>query len=152
MPVVFFEGKRINLELAEELTHEGIVRGIEGNLVRVEIVQQAACAACKAKAMCSASESKVKEITAEMLEPMEAGDRVEVALEKRLGWKAVLLAFVIPFCLLLVLVALLPRWIESEAIVGTIAIVSLAPYYLVLKLLSGKLEQQYRFTARRIGQ
>ena len=128
------------------------MRGIEGNLVRVEIVQQAACAACKAKAMCSASESKVKEIMAEMLEPMEAGDRVEVALEKRLGWKAVLLAFVIPFCLLLALVALLPRWIESEAIVGTIAIASLAPYYLVLKLLSGKLEQQYRFTARRIGQ
>ena len=135
----------------EELTHEAVVREIEGDFVRVEIVQQAACAACKAKSMCSASESKVKEIRAEMLEPMEVGDRVIVALEKRLGWKAVLLAFVIPFCLMLALVALLPWWIESEAIVGTIAIVSLAPYYLVLKLFSGNLEKQYRFTARKIN-
>ena len=135
----------------EEITHEAIVREIRGNLVLVEIVQQAACAACKAKSMCSASESKVKEIEALMLEPMAVGERVEVAVEKRLGWKAVLLAFVIPFCLLLALVALLPRWIESEAVVGTIAIVSLAPYYLVLRLFNKRFEREYRFTARRLG-
>ena len=137
--------------LKEELTHEGIVRAIEGNCVRVEIVQQAACAACKAKSMCTASETKVKEIKALMLEPMNVGDRVEVALEKRLGWKAVLLAFVVPFCLLLGLVAMLPQWIDNEAIVGTIAIVSLAPYYLILKLFSKRIERQYRFVARRDG-
>ena len=135
--------------MTEELTHEGIVREVKDRFARVEIVQQAACAACKAKAMCSASESKVKEIPAEMLEPMQVGDCVVVALEKRLGWKAVLLAFVVPFCLLFALVGLLPRWIESEAVVGTIAIVSLAPYYLVLSLFRGKLEREYRFTARR---
>lgn len=134
----------------EEITHEAIVRQIEGNLVRCEIVQQAACSACKAKVMCTASESKVKEIDALMLEPMEVGDRVEVAVSKRLGWKAVLLAFVLPFCLLLGLVALLPRWIESEALVGTIAIASLAPYYVVLWLFRGKLEREYQFVVRRI--
>ena len=135
----------------EELTHEAVVREILGNLARVEIVQQAACAACKAKSMCSASESKVKELLAEMQEPLEVGERVEVALEKRLGWKAVLLAFVIPFCLLLGLVALLPRWIDSEAVVGTIAIVSLAPYYLILRLFKGKLDQEYKFVARKLN-
>ena len=134
----------------EELTHEGLVREVDGRFVLVEIVQQAACAACKAKSMCSASESKVKELRAQMLEPMSVGDRVEVVLEKRLGWKAVLLAFVIPFCLLLALVGVLPRWIASEAIVGTIAIASLAPYYLILRLFRNKLEQQYRFTARKL--
>lgn len=140
-----------NRGLKEEITHEAIVRQIEGNLVRAEIVQQAACAACKAKSMCSASESKVKEIQALMLEPMEVGDRIEVAVEKRLGWKAVLLAFILPFCLLLVLVAVLPRWIASEAAVGTIAIVSLAPYYLLLKLFSKRLEREYKFVARKIN-
>jgi sigma-E factor negative regulatory protein RseC len=138
--------------LENEITHEALVREVDGNFVRVEIVQQAACAACKAKSMCTASETKVKELRALMLEPMEVGERVEVAVEKRLGWKAVLLAFVIPFCLLLGLVALLPRWIGSEAVVGTLAIVSLAPYYLVLRLFKGKLDQEYRFVARRLGQ
>ena len=136
--------------MKEELTHEGLVREIIGNLVRVEIVQQAACAACKAKSMCSASESKVKEINAIMLEPMQVGDRIEVAVEKRLGWKAVLLAFIIPFCLLLALVAVLPNWIASEAVVGTIAIASLAPYYFILHLFSKRLEREYRFVARHL--
>ena len=134
----------------EEITHEAIAREIMGNMVRAEIVQQAACAACKAKVMCTASETKVKEIQAIMLEPIEVGDRIEVAVEKRLGWKAVLLAFIIPFCLLLALVALLPRWIPSEAVVGTIAIASLAPYYLILSLFRKRFEQQYRFVARRL--
>ena len=128
------------------------MREIKDGLVRVQIVQQAACAACKAKSMCSASESKVKEIRAEMLEPMAVGERVEVAVQKRLGWKAVFLAFVLPFCLLMALVALLPRWIDSEAVVGTIAILSLAPYYLVLRLFNKRLEQQYRFVARKLNQ
>ena len=139
-----------NGHLKEEITHEAVAREIMGNMVRAEIVQQAACAACKARVMCTASETKVKEIQALMLEPMQVGDRIEVAVEKRLGWKAVLLAFVIPFCLLLALVALLPRWIGSEAVVGTIAIVSLAPYYLLLSLFRKRFEQQYRFVARRL--
>ncbi len=137
------------LGLKEEITHEALVRSIHGNVAHVEIVQQAACAACKAKSMCTASESVVKELDALILSPMEVGDRVEVAVSKKLGWKAVLLAFVLPFCLLLGLVALLPKWITNEAIVGTLAIVSLAPYYLLLSLFKGRLEREYRFTARK---
>ena len=101
--------------------------------------------------MCTASESVVKEMVAVMAEPLEVGERVEVAVEKRLGWKAVLLAFVLPFCLLLLLVALLPRWIASEAIVGTTAIGSLVPYYLILSLFKKRLERQYVFMARKIS-
>lgn len=136
--------------MAEELTHEGIVRALDGNRVRVKIVQQAACAGCKAKSMCSASETSIKEIDAIMLEPMEMGERVIVAVERKLGWKAVLLAFIIPFCLLILEVALLPKWISSEAIVGTIALCSLAPYYLLLHQFNKRFEQEYKFVARKL--
>lgn len=136
--------------MAEELTHEAIVRALNGQHVHVEIVQQAACAGCKAKSMCGASESVVKEIDALMLEPMEVGERVIVAVERKLGWKAVLLAFIIPFCLLILEVAILPRWIEHEAIVGTVALCSLAPYYLLLHQFNRRFEQEYKFVARKL--
>lgn len=135
--------------MAELISHEGIVEQVTAGRVRVRIVQTAACAGCKAKSMCTASETMVKEIDAEPLETLIVGDRVVVEVAKKLGWKAVVLAFVIPFSILILGVWALPRWIESEALVGTLSICALAPYYLLLHLFSKRFEQEYRFTARK---
>lgn len=148
---VLIFGEAIEYDMAELISHEGVVvradEFVRLQRVLVRIEQKAACAGCKAKSMCTASETMVKEVEAVSFEPLKLGDRVEVTVEKRLGWKAVLLAFVIPFMLLLLLVWLLPRWIGSEVIVGTLAILSLLPYYLILHLFEGRFEQQYNFVA-----
>lgn len=142
--------------MEELISHEGIVVRAEVFVrfqrVAVRIEQKAACSACKAKSMCTASETMIKEVEAMSFEPLQVGDRVEVTVEKRLGWKAVLLAFVIPFCLLLLLVWLLPHWIESEVVVGTASILSLLPYYLILHQFEGRFEQQYHFVATPLQQ
>lgn len=137
--------------MAETISHEGIVvrvdEGTRAMAVRVRIEQRAACAACKAKQMCSASETMVKEIDAQAVEPLQVGDRVTVHVQKKLGWKAVLIAFVVPFCILLLGVWALPHWIESEALVGTLAIAALAPYYALVHCFEGRFEQEYQFWA-----
>ena len=93
--------------MAEQISHEGIVVRADSSVrpmrVTVQITQKAACSACKAKSMCTASETMVKEVEAEAMEPMQVGDAVEVMVRKQLGWKAVALAFVLPFLLLLFL-------------------------------------------------
>lgn len=136
--------------MTELISHEGVVECVTGGRVRVRILQTAACAGCKAKSMCTAGETMVKEIDAEALEVLEVDDKVVVEVAKKLGWKAVLLAFVLPFCIMLLGIGILPRWIESEAIVGTVSICLLAPYYLVLHQFSKRFEAEYRFTARKI--
>lgn len=138
--------------MAEQITHEGIVREEHEGMVHVEIVQQAACAGCKAKSMCTASETMVKMVDAWAVEPLQVGDKVLVSVSKKLGWKAVLLAFVIPLCILLLAVWALPYFIASEALVGTIALCLLAPYYLVLHLFSDKMKQEYQFTASKLAE
>lgn len=135
--------------MASTLTHEGIVRALENNSVRVEIVQTAACAGCKAKSMCGASESMVKYITAEPLEPMQVGDAVVVSVERRLGWRAVLYAFLLPVGLMMLMMGVVfPRFIEAEWLSGTLALLCLVPYYIALHYCEPKFEQQYRFTAQ----
>jgi len=140
--------------MSELISHEGIVvradEFVRSQRVLVRIEQKAACAACKAKSMCTASETMVKEVEAVSLQPLQLGDRVLVSVEKKLGWKAVLLAFVIPFTLLLLMVWLLPYFIHSEALVGTLAILSLAPYYLILHLFQKRFEAEYRFVASKL--
>lgn len=135
--------------MSEQIRHEGVVEHVADGHVRVLIEQRAACSACKAKSMCTASDTMVKEVVAEMLEPMKVGDHVVVEVARRLGWKAVLLAFVIPFCILLIGVAVLPGWLESEVWGGLTALLLLVPYYLVLHLFQRKFEAEYRFTARK---
>ena len=48
--------------MADIIKHRGIVEKVEGSHVVVRIVQTSACAACSAKGLCNASESKEKQI------------------------------------------------------------------------------------------
>ena len=131
----------------ELIRHEGIVLSTNDKMAHIQIVQSSACSACKAKAMCSSSESQSKEMDALMMEPMVAGDRVEFEVREHLAWRAVLLAYILPFIVMMTTIAVLD--LLTEAIVGTIALASIALYYLVLNQFKSKLQKQFSFTARK---
>ena len=65
--------------MEENIHHTGIVLSVKDTTAKVQIVQSSACAACEAKAMCVSTESKEQLIDALMLEPLQPGDRVEIA-------------------------------------------------------------------------
>ena len=134
----------------ELIRHEGIVLSTNDKMAHIQIVQSSACSACKAKAMCSSSESQQKEMDAVMLEPMQVGDQVEVEVREHLAWRAVLLAYVLPFIVMMSVIAVLDvltGW--DEAIVGTVALCSIALYYLALSQFRHRLQKQFTFTARK---
>ena len=135
----------------ELIRHEGIVLSINGEKAHVQIVQTSACSACKARSMCMSSESQSKEMDAVMLEPMKIGDKVEVEVRERLAWKAVLLAYILPFIVMLAIIAILDFATDwSEAVVGTLSLCGIAPYYIGLSVFRNRLQKQFSFTARRI--
>jgi len=137
--------------MEEEIRHNGVVLTTEGETARVEILQTSACAACKAKQMCMSAESQQKIIDAVMTEPMVAGDQVEVVVREHLAWKAVLLAYVMPFVLMVGVIAALDYWTAwSEAVTGTLSLCALAVYFLVLSMFKHRLQKQFSFTARKI--
>ena len=135
----------------ELIRHEGIVLSINGEKAHVQIVQTSACSACKARSMCMSSESQSKEMDAIMLEPMKIGDKVEVEVRERLAWKAVLLAYILPFIVMLAIIAILDFATDwSEAIVGTLSLCGIALYYIGLSVFRNRLQKQFSFTARKI--
>ena len=138
------------LVMDEPIRHEGIVLAVVGEKALVEIVQTSACSACKARQMCMSAESQEKQIDAVMLEEMQPGDRVEVLVTEKLAWKAVLLAYVLPFLVMMAVMGLLELWIRNEAIVGTVALCAIALYYIVLSFFRGRLQKEFSFTARKI--
>ena len=135
----------------ELIRHEGIVLSINGDKAHVQIVQTSACSACKARSMCMSSESQSKEMDAVMLEPMKIGDKVEVEVRERLAWKAVLLAYILPFIVMLAIIAILDFATDwSEAVVGTLSLCGIALYYIGLSVFRNRLQKQFSFTARKI--
>ena len=137
--------------MEEEIRHKGVVLTTDGEKAHVEILQTSACAACKAKHMCMSAESQQKIIDAVMLEPLKAGDEVEVIVREHLAWKAVLLAYIMPFVVMVGVIAVLDFLTDwSESLIGTLSLCAIALYYIGLSMFKHRLQKQFSFTARKI--
>ena len=148
------------------IKHDGIIIALnENGTALVRIVQTSACAACKAKAMCASAESAEKEMMVMLLGDGQwaVGDTVEVMVQQKMGWKAVVLAYLLPFFVMLAVMfigngllamgdgatGLLGDEAKREAVLGTVALCAMALYYLVLGMFKGKLQKEFSFTARK---
>ena len=138
------------MSMEENIHHIGIVLSVKDTMAKVQIVQSSACSACKAKSMCVSTESKEQVIDALMLEPLQPGDQAEVTIREQLAWRAVLIGYIMPFVVMMAVIAVLTLTTTlDEAVTGTIALCSIARYYLVLRLFRNRLEKQFSITARR---
>ena len=173
------------------IKHDGIIIALnEDGTALVRIVQTSACAACKAKAMCASAESAEKEMTVQLVqsgskaqsavqdgsklssektttlnnvEQYKLGDTVEVMVQQKMGWKAVVLAYLLPFFVMLAVMfvgngllamgdgatGLLGDEAKREAVLGTVALCAMAVYYLVLGMFKDKLQKEFSITARK---
>ena len=135
------------------IKHDGIIIALnEDGTALVRIIQTSACAACKAKAMCASAESAEKEMTVVLLgdEQWAVGNEVEVMVQQKMGWKAVMLAYLLPFFVMFAVMLIGNAiWAVREEILGTVALCAMAMYYLVLGLFKDKLQKEFSFTARK---
>ena len=135
------------------IKHDGIIIALNGDgTTLVRIVQTSAYAACKAKAMCASAESTEKEMTVMLLGDGQwaVGDTVEVMVQQKMGWKAVVLAYLLPFFVMLAVMFIGNAiWAVREEILGTVALCAMALYYLVLGMFKDKLQKEFSFTARK---
>ena len=144
------------------IKHDGIVIAVNGDgTVLVRIVQTSACAACKAKAMCASAESKEKEILALFVgeeakrregerQDIKLGDEVVVMVQQKMGWKAILLAYMLPFIVMITVVAIGNGLLGiREEVIGTAALCAMGVYYIVLGFFKDKIQKNFSFTARK---
>ena len=139
--------------MAEIIKHDGIVDSIEGDCIHVRIVQASACAACGAKSLCSAAESKEKivDVYGADTKAYQVGQRVMVEGAAAMGMKAVHLAFLFPLLLLVAAVAVSMGLTKGNEAVGAVAaLLTLVAYFAVLFACKKRLMNKFTFTIRRI--
>ena len=139
--------------MADVIRHDGIVDSIEGECIHVRIVQASACAACGAKSLCSAAESKEKivDVYGADVNAYRVGQRVMVEGAASMGMKAVRLAFLFPLVLMVAAVALAMALTDGNEAAGAIAaLLTLAVYFLVLFAGKKRLMREFTFTIKPI--
>ncbi|MEN8154750.1 MAG: SoxR reducing system RseC family protein [Acidobacteriota bacterium] len=131
------------------ISHEGIVTGFEKDKVRVKILSLSACASCHAKGSCSAADMSEKYIDALPDAKFETGEKVNVIIEEKHGWIALLYGILLPFLILVTTLFILNASGKSEPFSALVSLLSLIPYYLFLYFLRGKFEKKFMFRAER---
>lgn len=133
------------------ISHEGIVVAkVAADKYAIKIIQQSACATCHAAALCTAAESKEKiiEATAPHNATFEIGDNVIVYGKTSLGYKALMLAFVIPLIISLITLIITVQHSNNELTGGILALAILVPYYAILALMHKKIQREFAFYIR----
>ena len=134
------------------LEHKGIVLSINGERIDVYILSESACATCKVKSACGMSETeeKVVSIFTHDAPAYREGEQVVVSVTRNMGLRAVFLAYVVPFLVLLVSLLILLEAGLSEAAAGLISLGVLALYYIVLWLMRRRIEREINFNIRKL--
>ena len=137
--------------MSNKIKHAGVVDGVEGECVRVRILQSSACSACKVAAHCNASETKEK-----IIDVMDAdashyqkGDQVMVVADTAVGFRASLYAYLLPLILMVVTLVGVLAATHSEGLAALSALGILMPYYVLLFLMRNKLRNRLSFTLER---
>ena len=144
---------KCNVDMADVIKHDGVVDSIEGDCIHVRIVQASACAACGAKSLCSAAESKEKivDVYGANAKAYQVGQRVMVEGAATMGMKAVRLAFLFPLLLLVAAIAV-AMWLTdgNEAVAALSALLALTAYFLVLFACKKRLKNEFTFIIKPI--
>lgn len=138
--------------MSEIIEHSGIIQNVNGKHIQVQIVQLSACSSCHAKGACSAADmdDKLIDVETDRLD-YKVGEAVILYGQSSLGLLAVLLAFVIPFLLILTALLILKLYIDNDALSGSIALGTLVPYFLILSQFNSKLKSKFKFQVKRLN-
>jgi len=137
--------------MEEHMEHEGTVASICGNTMIVRITTSSACGSCAAKGYCVPSENKDKDIHVEGFSgDFILGERVKVIMRQSLGFRALFIAYIIPFVLVLATLLMVYQISGNDLASGLSALLILFPYYLMIKLLNQKITKTFGFTVQKI--
>lgn len=133
--------------MENKIRHIGIVESVDGECVKVRIVQSSACASCKAAKQCHASESKEKIVdvfTGDASE-YEKGQNVTVMASYDVGLVAVCLSMLVPLALITVVLFSMTAMGFGEMTTALVTLSSLVPYYIILFLFRKQINRKVTF-------
>jgi len=137
--------------MEEQVSHTGVVVGINDKDIEIEILSASSCGTCNIKSACGMSEMKEKRVTVPRLADNDyiVGQPVNIVMSARQGNKAAMIAYFIPAIILIAIIVILSNLSIKEWVAALIGIGALAVYYTILYIFfKDKLRDEFRYEIR----
>ena len=133
--------------MGEHVSHPGVVVGIDGEELEIEILSSSSCGSCGIKSACGMSEMTEKRVTVPKPADKEfiVGQPVSIIMNATQGNKAALFAYFIPAFLLVAIIVILSNLSVKEWLAALVGIGVIAVYYLVLYFFRNKLKDSFTY-------
>ncbi len=135
-------------DVNEAIQHDGIVQKVGDNSVLVTISSSSACSGCHAGGLCSISGKEEKTINVDGKYKVSPGDQVTVLMELSMGYKAIVLSYLIPVVIVIACLLIMASLGVPELTSGLGSIAILVPYFFLLYLFRRKINKSFRFTLK----
>ncbi len=131
----------------ENIEHPGVVEGVSGRNVLVRIKSRTACGDCKSRSYCGLQDVKDKiiEIETSKAANYKIGQKITVTLKQSLGYKAILLGYIVPLVILLLALIVMLALTGDEPLSALVAVLLMVPYYVMVYLKRDKLRRTFNF-------
>ena len=132
--------------MAETIRHIGTVENISGNMVKVRILQSAACTGCHAAKLCKSSESKEKiiEVHHVKADSLKPGDVVTIVGTLTQGLKATWWAYILPLILVVAVLAASFILSHNDGLSALVALGMLCLYYIIMYSQRKRFERSFQ--------
>ena len=130
---------------------EGIIISKDAESVTVVVTPEKACISCKAHGVCSESSEQKKEIHIKAMgSGFSCGEIVKVKLMQADGMKAVRLAYLYPFLLVIFTLTIIYIFTEKDWLSGLVSISVLVPYFIIVHRCRNSINKEFRFTIEKL--
>ena len=132
----------------DTISHHGTIEKVDNQSVYVKILSSSACASCNVKGACQLAESeeKVIEVIRQQDQEYSVGKPVDIVMQRSSGTRAVLLAYFLPFCIVVLSLVVFIATGMKEGISALLSMFLLVPYYFILYQFRGRLKKEFEFT------
>lgn len=116
---------------------------VDATQIEVEVCRPEACAACKAKSVCSEGGGQGKRMTlANDGQGYQLGEQITLVMRRSAGLKAVVIAYLVPVILVVAALLVFQTVQIKETVAAISTLVLLGLYFLVIRLLRGRLNRE----------
>jgi sigma-E factor negative regulatory protein RseC len=132
----------------DTIRHEGTVKRVGNDSVLVSISSGSACSGCHAEGVCSLSGKEEKIIDIKGSYHVSPGDPVTVLMRESMGFKAVVLSYIVPLFIVIAGLVIFSSLSFSEPASGGAALLLLLSYFIVLYLFRKRIDRSFYFTLK----
>lgn len=112
--------------------------------ITLEVCRAEACGACRARSACGGSSERTMTLANDG-QGYRVGEQVMLVMERSMGLKAVVIAYLMPVFLMIGTLLLAGMWL-SELVSGSLALLVLVIYMLMIRVFRGAISREISIT------